>query len=108
LVPCPAEWSDFHSYYPVIIEVNGISVGLDLSDNVIIEEPSPGSYLATAGYGVASVQPTDLARISGSFAGLFKHCVATSGTAATNQCSVDTMVRGMCSAENSRWTLTRR
>jgi len=98
----------FHSYYPVIIEVIGISVGLDLSDNVIIEEPSLGSYLATAGYGVASVQPTDLSRISGSFAGFFKHCVATSGTGATNQCSVDTMVRGMCSSENSRWTLTRR
>jgi hypothetical protein len=98
----------FYSYYPVLIEVIGSSVGVDLTHNVIIEEPSPGLYIATAGHGVASVQPTDLASISGSFAGFFKHCVATSGTGATNQCSVDTMVRGMCSSENSRWTLTRR
>ena len=100
--------AEVHSYQPVVIEVSGNSVSVDLSDNVIVDEPSPGAYLATAGYGVASVQPTELSTISGSFTGFFKYCVETSGTEATNQCSIDTVVRGMCRSDNSRWTLTRR
>jgi hypothetical protein len=34
---------------PVWIEVAGNSVGIDLSDNAILEQPSPRAYLATAG-----------------------------------------------------------
>jgi hypothetical protein len=111
----PADWflaelteSKVHPYSPVVIEVSESSVFVDLSDNVILEEPSPGAYLATAGYGVASVQATELSTISGSFTGFFKYCAETYGTGATDQCAVDTMVRGMCYSENSRWTLTRR
>ena len=63
-----AELSGANSYQPVVIELTGNSVSLDLSDNVILEEPSPGTYLATAGYGVAFV-PTELSTISGSFNG---------------------------------------
>src|SRR6266545_484079 len=47
--------SKFHSYYPVLIEVSPNFVVVDLSDNVILEEPSPGAYLATAGVGGASI-----------------------------------------------------
>jgi hypothetical protein len=100
--------AEVHSYQPVVIEVSGNSVSVDLSDNFIVDEPSPGAYLATAGYGVASVQPTESPTISGSFKGSFKYCAATSGTGAPNQCSVYAMVRGMCRSEDSRWTLTRR
>jgi hypothetical protein len=95
--------SKFHSYRPVLIEVSANSVVLDLSDNVILEEPSPGAYLATAGVGAASIQPTELSTISASFNGYFNYCAMTS----ENQCSVDTMVHGLCRSENSRWTLTR-
>lgn len=90
------------------MEATGSSVGVDLSDNVIVEEPSPGAYFATAGYGVASVQPTDLSQISGSFTGYFKYCATTSGAAGADRCSVVMMPHDMCKAENSRWTLTRR
>jgi hypothetical protein len=100
--------AEVHSYQPVVIEVSGNSVSVDLSDNVIVDEPSPGAYLAIAGHGAVSVQPTELSTISGPFTGFFKYCADTSGTGATNQCSVDTAVRGMCRSENSRWTLTRR
>jgi hypothetical protein len=100
--------AEVHSYQPVVIEVSGNSVSVDLSDNVIVDEPSPGAYLATAGHGVASVQPTELSTFSGPFTGFFKYCVETSGIGATNNCSIDTVVRGMCRSDNSRWTLTRR
>ena len=100
--------SKFHSYHPVLIEVSANSVWVDLSDNVILEEPSPGAYLATAGVGGASIQPTELSTISGSFTGYFNYCVATSEIEAQTQCSVAAMVRGLCRSENSRWTLTRR
>jgi hypothetical protein len=93
---------------PVWIEVTGTSLFVDLLDNAIVEEPSPGSYLATVGAGLASVQPTELSTISGSFSGSFRYCTATSGTGGPNQCSVATMTRDMCRSENSRWTLTRR
>lgn len=95
--------SKFHYYQPVLIEVSDNSVFVDLSDNVILEESSPGSYLATSGVGVAAIQSTELSTISGSFTGYFKYCAGTQ-----NQCSVDAMVRAMCKSENSRWTLTRR
>jgi len=94
----------FHSSSPVLINVTGNSVHVDLSDNVIVEEPSPRTYVAiSGGDGVASVQPTQLSTISTSFTGHFKYCAGTQ-----NQCSIDAMVRGMCRSENSRWTLTRR
>jgi hypothetical protein len=101
--------ADFHDdQQPVSIEVTENSVGVDLSDNVILEEPSPGAYLATSGYGVASVQSTELSTISGPFTGYFKYCAAPSGAGGTDRCSVVTMTQDMCKAENSRWTLTRR
>lgn len=90
------------------IEVGANSVAVDLSDNVILEEPSPAVYFATSGYGVASVQPTDPSAISGPFTGYFRYCAATSGPGGTGQCSVATLTHDMCKAENSRWTLTRR
>ena len=93
---------------PVWIEALANSVGLDLSDNVILDEPSPGAYFATSGYGVAFVQPTELSTISGWFTGYFKYCTATSGAGGTDRCSVVTMTQNMCKAENSRWTLTPR
>jgi hypothetical protein len=93
---------------PVWMEATGSSVGVHLSDNVILEEASPGAYLATSGYGVASVLSTEVSTISGSFYGYFKYCAAIPGSGGTNQCSVAAMTRDMCRAENSRWTLTRR
>lgn len=101
--------AEFHDdQRPVWFEVTGNSIGVDLSDNVILEEPSPGAYFATSGYGVASVQSTELSTTSGPFTGYFKYCAATSGAGGTDRCSVVTMTHGMCKAENSRWTLTRR
>jgi hypothetical protein len=93
---------------PASIEVTGTSLFLDLLDNAIVEQPSPDSYLATVGAGLASVQPTELSTVSGSFSGWFRYCTATSGASGANQCSVVTMTQDMCKAENSRWTLTRR
>jgi hypothetical protein len=93
---------------PVWMEALANSVALDLSDNVILEEPSPGAYFATAGYGMAAVQPGELSTISGSFRGYFKYCAATSGAGLADRCPVVTMTQDMCKAENSRWTLTRR
>lgn len=92
----------------VRIEVGADYVAVDLSDNVIIEEPSPGTYFATSGYGAASVQSSELSTISSPFTGYFEYCAATSGAGGTDQCSVVTMTHDMCKAENSRWTLTRR
>ena len=93
----------FHSSSPVLINVTGNSVHVDLSDNVIVEEPSPLTYVAiSGGDGVASAEPTQLSTISASFTGYFKYCAGT-----RNQCSIDAMVRSMCRSENSRWTLTR-
>ena len=101
--------AEFHDdQRPVWFEVWQGSVAMDLSDNIILEEPSPGAYFATSGHGVASVQPTELSTISGSFGGYFKYCAATSGAGGRDGCSVVTMTQNMCKAENSRWTLTRR
>jgi hypothetical protein len=103
-----------HNQPPVWIEVthgaSGSTVWLDLapSDNVILEEPERGTYLMVAGgEGMASVEPTDLSTISARFTGYFNYCV-TPEMGQQNQCSVDTMMRGLCKSENSRWTLTRR
>ena len=93
----------FHSYYPVLLEVSSNSVGMDLSDNMILEEASPGAYVAIAGPGLAFIEPTELSTISASFTGYFNYCAGT-----RNQCSPDAMVRSLCRSENSRWTLTRR
>ena len=105
----------FHNQLPVWIDVthgaSGHSAWLDLapSDNVILEEPERGTYLMVAGAdGVASVEPTDLSKISTPFTGYFNYCVATSEVGPQNHCSVDTMMRSLCKSENSRWTLTRR
>jgi hypothetical protein len=99
----------FLGYRPVLIDVTGNSVHVDLSDNAIVEEPSPRTFVAISGAGgVASVEPGDLSTISASFIGYFNYCAVTSESAGQNQCLVDAMVRGMCKSENSRWTLTRR
>ena len=93
----------FHSYHPVLLEVSRNSVVMDLSDNMILEEASPGAYVAIAGPGLAFIQPTELSTISASFTGYFNYCAGT-----RNQCSSDAMVHSLCKSENSRWTLTRR
>jgi hypothetical protein len=100
----------FHDQRPIWIEVahraSGHSVWLDLalSDNVILEEPEPGTYfMIGGGEGAALVDPTKLSTISASFIGYFKYCAGTQ-----NQCSFDAMLNNMCKSENSRWTLTRR
>jgi hypothetical protein len=85
---------------PVWIEVTGHSVGVDLADNAILEQPSPGAYFATAGYALASAQSSEVSTITGAFTGYFKYCATA--------CVVHTMTWDMCRAENSRWTLTRR
>lgn len=97
---------------PLWIEVthraSGSTVWLDLalSDNVILEEAERGAYVMVAGAdGMATVEPTDLSTISARFTGYFTYCAATSPQ---NQCSVDMMMRDLCTSENSRWTLTRR
>jgi hypothetical protein len=105
----------FHDQRPVWIEVthraSGSSVWLDLapSDNVILEELERGTYLMVAGgAGEASLEPTELSTISALFTGYFNYGVATSEIGPQNQCSFDTMIRSLCKAENSYWTLTRR
>ena len=105
----------FHDQRPVLIEVthraSGHSVWLDLapSDNAILEETERGTYLMIAGgAGSASVEPTELSTISALFTGYVNYCVATSEIGPQNQCSFDSMIRSLCTSENSRWTLTRR
>ena len=79
------------------------------SDNVIHEEPERGRYFVVFGAdGMASVEPADLSAISARFTGYFNYCVATPEMGPQNHCLVDTMVRGVCKSENSRWTLRRR
>ena len=105
----------FHDQRPVLIEVthraSGHSIWLDLapSDNAILEETERGTYLMIAGgAGSASVEPTELSTISALFTGYVNYCVATSDIGPQNQCSFDSMIRSLCTSENSRWTLTRR
>jgi len=105
----------FHNQLPVWIEVtrgeSGHTVWLDLalSDNVILEEPEPGTYFMVAGAdGVASVDPTSPSTISTPFTGYFDYCVARSEIGPQNSCSADAMMHSLCKSENSRWTLTRR
>ena len=105
----------FRDQSPVWIEIthgaSGSTVWLDLalSDNVIVEEPEPGTYFMVAGAdGMASVEPGDRSPISARFTGHFDYCVATPEVSPLNQCSVDTMMHRLCKSENSRWTLMRR
>ena len=100
----------FRDQRPIWVEAihraSGVSVWLDLalSDNVILEEPEPGTYFMIGGWeGAAYVDPTKRSTISASFIGYFKYCAGTQ-----NQCSFDAMLYNMCKSENSRWTLTRR
>jgi hypothetical protein len=93
--------AEFHEdQQPVWMEATGTTVGVDLSDNAILEQRSPGAYFATSGYGLALAQSSEVSTITGAFTGYFKYCAAA--------CVVRTMTRDMCRSENSRWTLTRR
>jgi hypothetical protein len=100
----------FRNQLPIWIDVthgaSGSTVWLDLapSDNVILEEPTPGTYLMIFGAdGMATVQPAELSMISARFTGYLNYCAGT-----PNQCAFDAMFHNTCKSENSRWTLTRR
>jgi hypothetical protein len=102
----------FHDQSPVWIEVthgeSGSTVWLDLavSDNVILEEPEPGTHFMIAGAdGMAAVKPTDLSAISAVFTGHFNYCAASSAIDFQKQCSADAMMRSLCKSADSRWTL---
>ena len=98
--------AEVHSYQPVVIEVSGNSVSVDLSDNVIVDEPSPGAYLATAGYGVAST--TDRAVNDFGFVHRLFQILRGDVRDRSYKQVLDRHGGAACRSDNSRWTLTRR
>jgi hypothetical protein len=82
----------------------------DFSDSLIVEEPEPGTYLTIiGGAGDATVDPSDLSRISTPFEGHFLYCVTSSElTPPSFGCPADAIAYSACRSKNSRWTLTRR
>jgi hypothetical protein len=93
-----------------IIRVIDNDVHFDFSDSLIVEEPEPGAYLTIiGGEGDATVDPSDLSRISTPFEGHFLFCVTSSElTPPSFSCPADAIAYSVCRSKNSRWTLTRR
>ena len=108
--PRRVEWGDVPQPTPHLDRGHTWSVGKYClvgprpSDNVILEEPTRGTYLMIFGAdGMAPVQPTELSMISARFTGHLNYCAGT-----PNQCAFDAMFQNTCKSENSRWTMTRR
>jgi len=104
--------ADLDTYYRMIaISVAGDYVDFDLSDNVILEEVAPETYLMIGGIGAADGATSGASTISATFHGLMDYCVTTEERDAG---SVYTCVQSraiahaQCSSKNHRLTLTRR
>ena len=92
-----------------IIRVIDTDVFFDFSDSLIVEEPEPGTYLTIiGGAGDATVDQSDLSRISTPFEGHFLYCVTDSEFAFPYSCPANAIASSACRSKNSRWTLTRR
>lgn len=92
-----------------VIRVIDNYVHFDFSDSVIVEVPDPGTYfLILGGAGDATVDPSDLSRISTLFEGYFSYCVTNSDFKFPYYCPEDAIVHSRCTPKDSRWTLTRR
>jgi hypothetical protein len=100
----------FDGYYRTIfIGVMGNDVYFDFSDNFIVEEPEPDTYLTILGGNEkATVDPSDLSTISTPFDGHFLYCVTNSEFKFPYSCPAGAIAYSACRSTNSRWTLTRR
>ncbi len=104
--------AELDTYYNFVsILVSGDYVDFDLSDNFILEEVTPDTYLRIGGVGDASVGTSGVATISASFRGVFDYCVTNAEPNRDNIYScvpTETIAHAQCSSNNHRLTLTRR
>jgi hypothetical protein len=93
------------------IFVAGDYVDFDLSDNFLLEEVAPDTYLTIGGVGAASVGTSGVSTISASFQGLFDYCVTRAEPNVGNLYScvpTQAIAHAQCASKNHRLILTRR
>ena len=96
-------------YYRIWIGVAGDDLRFDLSDNYILEEVAPDTYLAIGGVGEASVGTSGASTISASFQGTFDYCVMKSEMSSGYSCVPgEAVAHAQCASRNHRLILTRR
>ncbi len=104
--------AELDTYYRMIsIFVAGDYVDFDLSDNFLLEEVAPDTYLTIGGVGAASVGTSGVSTISASFQGLFDYCVTKAEPNAGNLYScvpAEAIAHAQCASKNHRLILTRR
>jgi hypothetical protein len=104
--------ASFDSYYRNIpISVTEDYIRFDMSDNFILEEVSPDTYLTIGGVGGTSVSTSVVSTISAPFQGTFDYCETTAEPDEGNnyRCLPDQAVsHAQCSSQNHRLILTRR
>jgi Carboxypeptidase regulatory-like domain len=81
-------------FHRMAIYVAGDYLDFDLSDNSLLEEVAPETYLGIGGMGAASVGTSGVSTISASFQGLFDY-------------SGESVPHAQCQSMNHRLTLTR-
>jgi hypothetical protein len=104
--------AELDTYYRMIsIFVAGDYVDFDLSDNFLLEEVAPDTYLRVGGMGAASLGTSGVSAISASFQGLFDYCVTKGEPDPGNLYScvpAQAVAHAQCSSKNHRLVLTRR
>ncbi|HKW02568.1 MAG TPA: carboxypeptidase-like regulatory domain-containing protein [Vicinamibacterales bacterium] len=94
-------------YHFVVLEVAGDFVTFDFSDNYILEEVAPESYLAVGGVGGASAVSGG-SEVSARLDGTIDYCVVKSDKGSLYPCQGDMVTHVQCESKNHRLTLTRR
>jgi hypothetical protein len=104
--------AELDTYYRMItIFVAGDYLDFDLSDNFLLEEVAPDTYLTIGGVGAASVGTSGVSTISASFQGLFDYCVTKAEPNLGNLYScvpAEAIAHAQCAAKNHRLILKRR
>jgi hypothetical protein len=104
--------AELDTYYKMIsIFVAGDYIDFDLSDNFLLEEVGPDTYLTIGGVGAASVGTSGVSTISASFHGLFDYCVTKAEPNVGNLYScvpAEAIAHAQCASKNHRLILTRR
>ena len=104
--------AELDTYYRMIsIFVAGDYVDFDLSDNFLLEEVAPDTYLTIGGVGAASVGTSGVSTISASFQGLFDYCVTKAEPNVGNLYGcvpAEAIAHAQCASKNHRLILTRR
>jgi hypothetical protein len=104
--------AELDTYYNrMFIFVAGDYLDFDLSDNYLVEEVGPETYLLIAGVGAVSVGRSGVSTISASFKGVFDYCVMKSEpeNGAPYRCvPSEAVAHAQCESANHRLILTRR